>query len=134
MLSWTEEQYQRYLAKQRGEVTPEQKRSKWSNIICRADGFTFDSLAERSRYYELKLLVQAGKIDRLRVHWRWKFADEIYEDDFNYRDLEKGIEIVVEDVKNEANQRDAKFRRKCRMMQKYYGITVRIILAKSPHS
>lgn len=128
MLRITEEEYQSLLARQRGEVTPEKKPSKWRNVICKADGFTFDSLAERERYYELKLLEQAGKIDRLRVHWRWKFADEIYEADFDYRDLEKGVEMVVEDVKNSANVNDAKFRRKCRMMQKYYGITVAVIL------
>lgn len=129
-LHWTEERYQQHLAKQRGEVCPEKKRTKWNNTICHADGFTFDSLVERARYYQLRLLEQAGKIDRLRVHWRWKFADEIYKDDFNYRDLEHGIEMVVEDVKNPANMRDAKFLRKCRMMKKYYGLTVNIILLK----
>lgn len=88
-----------------------QKHSKYGNKRVKADGYTFDSQAEYSRYCELKLLVKAGEIKRLRVHPPFQISDAFtvyqtgelvkaryYEADFEYYDVER-MRRVVEDVK-----------------------------------
>ena len=54
------------------EITAEEyqatvkKGHKYGAKRCEEDGYTFDSLAERKRYRELKLLEQAGEIESHR--------------------------------------------------------------------
>lgn len=125
----TEEEFQVWL--HRKDPQPAKKRSKWNNIICRQDGFTFDSKAELERYNELLLLEKGGKIQEIRVHPIWKFvtAEGIivrrYEADFSYQ--EKGS-LVVEDVKNPINALESKFRRNCKLMLEHYKVPVRVII------
>lgn len=76
--------------------------SKYKNVKCTADGFKFDSKAERERYYELKILQMANEIRDLRL--QVKFPIEVagkkicnYIADFTYYD--KGGNYVVEDKK-----------------------------------
>lgn len=82
--------------------------SKYGNKRVEADGYKFDSMAERDRYYQLKLMQQAGGISNLRVHPTYvlqeKFKDRdgkthqaiVYEGDFEY--VHDG-DVVCEDVK-----------------------------------
>lgn len=85
-------------------------RNKYGNKKVREDGYTFDSKAEHRRYLELKLLVKAGEITRLKVHPRYclqtAFTDVegkrwqaiFYEGDFEYIDTSTG-QHCLEDVK-----------------------------------
>lgn len=81
---------------------------KYGAKKSQVDGYTFDSLSEATRYRELCLLQQFGRISDLEVHPRFTlqeaFTDQAgqkhraiyYEADFKY--LERGVE-VVEDIK-----------------------------------
>jgi hypothetical protein len=81
-----------------------------------ADGYTFDSRRELIRYYELKLLEQAGEIDLLDIHPRIKITiggvdvryptgrHMVYVADFKYYDHGKNA-VVVEDVKFQSGYR-----------------------------
>ena len=78
---------------------------------CSEDGYVFDSLDERERYRELKLLERGGHIIEIEVHPKFdllagyrdndgkKIRDITYSADFRYVDLETGF-IVIEDVKS----------------------------------
>ena len=74
---------------------------------CELDGYKFDSLPERARYVELKLLQQAGEITGLVVHPVYILAEGVatvggklrpvrFTPDFEY--VEGGV-TVIEDVK-----------------------------------
>ena len=90
---------------------------KFNNKHTVYEGISFDSLDERTRYQQLRLLQQAGQISGLRVHPRYllveKFIDAAgvkhraiyYEGDFEY--VEDG-QIVCEDVKGR-NRKTGKF-------------------------
>jgi hypothetical protein len=86
--------------------------SKYHNKPCEADGYKFDSLAERSRWHELQLLSRAGAIGAVTVHPVYVLQEAYrhggrmvrainYEGDFCYR--EDGV-LVVEDVKGVITQ------------------------------
>ena len=71
------------------------------------DGITFDSQKEAKRYFELKLLLRAGKIKDLTLQPEYLLQDSFvlndkthraikYVSDFRY--LQNGV-IIVEDVK-----------------------------------
>ena len=86
-------------------------RSKYGNRHVQYDGYTFDSLMERRRYQELKLLEAAGEIYDLKVHPPYQIFDAYkqpetgkriravkYIADFEYKDSATA-EIITEDVK-----------------------------------
>jgi len=84
-----------------------EKEHKYKAQRTTIDGITFDSKAEANRYWELKMLQRAGKIQKLELQpefelvpglrWNGKKLRTIkYRADFRY--IEDGIEIV-EDVK-----------------------------------
>lgn len=98
------------------------------------DGYSFDSQAEANRYGELKLLQQAGAIERLRVHPRFNLNVKgikvcAYVADFDYYDKERGGKYTVEDVKpkgfmtREAKLKIALFN----ALQSERGVTITII-------
>jgi hypothetical protein len=86
------------------------KPRKYGNIKCEADGYKFDSLAERGHYFKLKILARTGEISDLRLqvpfelqpgallhgHARKSPAMK-YTADFVY--LDKDGRQVIEDVK-----------------------------------
>jgi len=49
----------------------------WFAKKCSQDGFRFDSMRERSRYQELRLLADAGAIACLEVHSRFELAPAV---------------------------------------------------------
>jgi hypothetical protein len=84
------------------------------------DGIRFASKREASRYLELKLLQQAGRISNLRRQVRYRLVIETtYVADFVYD--EKGEEIV-EDVKG---HRTREYLQKKRQMAKQHNIEIR---------
>lgn len=84
--------------------------NKYGNKKTEIDGYKFDSLREKNRYCELKLLVKAKKIYQLDLQPRFElqrgFEDGLgkkhrkieYVADFAYLDANKG-KFIVEDVK-----------------------------------
>ncbi len=78
--------------------------NKFNAKRCEEDGFKFDSMRERKRYNELKILQRAGQISHLEVHPIYHIVFNKYPickviPDFRY--IEHG-KTVVEDVKSEA--------------------------------
>ena len=96
-----------------GGLKKQPKPSKYHNKPTWVDGIRFASQAEAERYGELKWLVRAGTITKLRLQPRYllkeAFVDSAgnevkqmeYVADFEY--VEKG-KIVVEDVKGEERE------------------------------
>ena len=109
-------------------------RSKYGNRKAKADGYTFDSQAEYTRYQQLLLLQRAGEIRALKVHPRYllqeSFVDATgkrwraihYEADFEYYE---NHEIVVEDVKG-AETAVWKLKRKL-FLKRHVMLTLRVI-------
>lgn len=103
-------------------------RNKYGNKKVREDGYTFDSKAEHRRYLELKLLVKAGEITRLKVHPRYclqtAFTDVegkrwqaiFYEGDFEYIDTHTG-QTCCDDTKGVVTQ---VFSIKAKLFRKLY--------------
>lgn len=108
------------------EYKMQPKPSKYRNVKCEADGLKFDSLKERNRYTELKLLEDAGEIDFLEVHplFRLMVEGELickYSPDFSYYENGK---LVVEDVKSEITKTYA-YRIKKKLMKAIFGVEIR---------
>ncbi|RPJ00146.1 MAG: DUF1064 domain-containing protein [Deltaproteobacteria bacterium] len=117
------------------------KRPKYGNKKVRADGYVFDSLKERDRYFQLRLMEKAGEIKALEVHPTYPF--EIngmlvshYEGDFRYErpNADGTRTMVLEDVKSKParrgkgkkrfSTRTETYRVKKKLMQAVYGITI----------
>ena len=99
------------------------KKSKYSNVKVEFDGFIFDSIKERNRYIELRMLLTAGEVANLRLQVAYELNEGgshslKYVADFVY--LRNGQEIV-EDVKG---FRTAVYRKKRRLMLQIYGIEI----------
>lgn len=89
------------------------------------DGIVFDSAAEANRYWELKQLEKAGKIDFLQC--QPVFCLEVngisicmYIADFQYLDKDK-LKVITEDVKG---VRTREYRIKKRLMKALHGIDI----------
>lgn len=104
--------------------------SKFHNKDCDYDGHHFDSLAERDRYVELKLMQEMGVIEGLELQKKYvlvpkgrytsgkAYAEISYIADFVYK---YNGEIIVEDVKG---YKTDIYRMKKKMMANVYGIEV----------
>lgn len=135
----TDDQYQalcrtRGLVPQLGTATPEpeSQETKWRNKLCEGDGYKFQSLGERERFYYLKKLQQWGIITELEVHPKYVFRVNgflmwTYTADFRYVKVESG-ERIVEDFKNVKNAKEQSFLRNCQMMRALYGVVIKVVL------
>lgn len=125
----------RKLGPQLASLPPEErakKPSKWKNKRVFYDGYWFDSLAERNRYCELRLLEKGGLISQIEVHKIFTFQFNgfrlwTYESDFTYINC-KTREYIVEDVKNPANAKSRDFVHNCLMMKACFGIEVKVVM------
>jgi Protein of unknown function (DUF1064) len=102
------------------------RRNKYRAVKTEVDGIVFHSKREAKRYGELRLLEKAGEILQLRL--QVKYAVNIngikvceYRADFAYYDCENKC-YVIEDCKG---VRTAVYRLKKKLVEAYYGITVR---------
>jgi len=120
--------------------------NKYRNKKVEFDGYIFDSIKEKNRYVELKMLQDRGYIKNLKIKPLYKlipgndkFRSIKYEADFSY-DSEYGFrcewEFIVEDVKpdykNYTAERNYKktaayqmFLVKKKLMYHVHGIIVR---------
>lgn len=134
---------------------PQQTAAKYNNKKVTYEGITFDSQKEASRYYELKLLQRAGKIQNLELQKEFELIPAQYESferygkkgqrlkdgkrciekscvykaDFTYTDTESG-KTVVEDVKGYVDPSSAGFAKfviKRKLMLYIHGIRIKEI-------
>lgn len=102
-----------------------QKKSKYKNIPCEADGIRFDSKKERRRFLELKGMYEAGLITDLKLQHHFTIKEAFkdasgnavrrveYIADFTY--FKDGV-FVIEDVKSNATRQNAVYSLKKRLM------------------
>ena len=112
-------------------TTKENKPKKYKNKECNYEGIHFDSIKEKNRYIQLKLLERAGKIKDLRLQVKFQLLPTTricgktqpktsYTADFVYWDNLLGRE-VVEDVKG---VKTAVYQIKRKLMMVQHGIEV----------
>ncbi len=114
---------------------------KYNNRKCEADGFKFDSLKERQRYFQLKAQLACGEIGELKVHPSFplsiqgivvrikgdkKNTTARYVADFEYCLLNG--QKVIEDVKSKFMAKDKYFRLKRAIFEALYKVEVTVIL------
>lgn len=104
------------------------KPPKYRNTRVKFDGYSFDSLKEKRRYEELKLMLHAGDIWDLKVHPRFEFRHNqvwigAYRADFSYK-LRQSFTDTVEDVKSVATKRARDWPLRRQLMKAFYGIEV----------
>lgn len=97
-------------------------RSKYGNIKTVVQGEKFDSIKEAERWKELCLLQKAGKISHLEHHLRFHIIIEgqhvgIYTADFVYWGSRNGETVrIIEDVKSVATAKDPLWRFKKKVL------------------
>jgi hypothetical protein len=109
---------------------------KYGNKKVIADGITFDSRKEWSRYTELQLALKSGLIKRLEIHPRFELvvngikvcnfvADFSYFEVFPSDSLNEVI-LTVEDVKSRPTMTPV-YRLKKKLLRALWGIEVKEI-------
>lgn len=106
-----------------------EKRTKYGNKKCEADGYAFDSAKERRRYRELRIMERTNAITALRVHPVIPLRVNgivicEYEPDFDYNE---GDKMVAEDVKSTPTKTPV-YEIKRKLLFALYGIEVKEIL------
>lgn len=124
-MRWTPEQY----------LAHSVKKPKYKNTKVEHNGIKFDSMKERDRYCQLKLLERAGKIGDVKHQVKFVLAPSVkFSDserakpelrlivDFTY--IENGA-LVVEDCKSDATMTTA-FTIKRHILLANFGLQIRI--------
>lgn len=121
-----------------GPVKKPGKKSKYNNKKVTVNGVTYDSQDEYERFCELRLMEQAGIINKLKYHERFvlidksKYGREIaYEPDFVYEMADSG-EKIVEDFKSKPTKTRL-YNLKKRLMAERYGIIIQESMKNKPN-
>lgn len=104
--------------------------NKYHNKKVIYNGITFDSIKEKNRYIELKLLERAGVIKDLKLQYEFELQPAFtinnkkirkisYIADFYYFD-NKLNDYVIEDVKSEITKKDKTYCLKKKLFQYKY--------------
>lgn len=104
--------------------------SKYHNKKVIYDGIKFDSIKEKNRYIELKLLERAGLIKDLKLQYEFELQPAFtlnnkkirkisYIADFYYFD-NKLNDFIIEDVKSEITKKDKTYCLKKKMFEYRY--------------
>ena len=104
--------------------------NKYRNKKVIFDGITFDSIKEKNRYIELKLMERAGLIKDLKLQYEFELQPAFilnkkkirkisYIADFYYFDNELN-DYFVEDVKSEITKKDKTYCLKKKMFEYRY--------------
>ena len=129
----TQKQYEMFINK-----SIDYKQSKYKNKKIIYDGITFDSIKEKNRYIELKILEKSGLIKDLELQKVFELQPSFkkndktyrkitYKSDFYYFDNEKG-KYIVEDVKASKNFKTEVYKLKKKMFEyKYNDLEIREI-------
>jgi len=101
------------------------------NIRCEADGIWFDSMKERDRYIDLKMLLKSGTIADLKMQVGYELNEG---GKYSYKYIADFVycmdgAVVVEDVKawDKKNQEyllTPTFKKKRKLMKRVYGIDI----------
>lgn len=101
--------------------------SKYRNKKVMYDGIKFDSIKEKNRYQQLKLLEQGGEIEGLKLQVPFTLIDKSeygreikYIADFTY--IVQG-KVIVEDTKSPVSKTPV-YRLKKRLLAERYGIEI----------
>lgn len=102
--------------------------SKYKNVTVEIDGHKFDSAKESRRYGALKLMERANMISDLKLQEKFQFVINgvkvcSYVADFTY--LDKGGQLVVEDVKSEVTRGLPVYRIKNKLMVACHSIVIK---------
>ena len=105
-------------------LLPQNKKSKFKNRRCIANGITFDSIHEAKRYVVLFYKQSAGEIFKLEIHKKFNIVvngEKIctYESDFTY--FNKSGARIVEDAKG---VKTPVYKLKKKLMLAVHGITI----------
>lgn len=103
-----------------------QRPLKYFNQPQKIDGYRFDSKKEASRYIILKLMLNNGSIEQLKVHPAWTLSVNdmkicTYTADFSY--VKDGGQ-TVEDVKSMPTKKIYSYKLKKKLMEAIYGIKI----------
>lgn len=112
--------------------------NKYHNKKIVLDGIKFDSIKEKNRYIELKLLEKAGEIKDLELQKEFILQDSFklnnktyrkitYKADFTYITA-KDNKLHIEDVKGSKNTITDVFKIKYKMLAYKYGTEIEIII------
>ncbi|WP_321943013.1 DUF1064 domain-containing protein [Paraburkholderia tropica] len=119
-------------------VTKPKKAPKYRNTKCEHDGIKFDSLKERSRWFENVQRQARGEISDLRLQVTFELVPRKQRDDGTweralkyvadsvYVEVETGKQ-VVEDVKSPATRKNPAYVLKRKLMLAVHDITIREI-------
>lgn len=114
------------------------KPSKYRNTKCEHAGIKFDSLKERSRWFELVQRQARGEIRDLRLQVRFELTPRKQRDDgtwerasyyvadFAYLEVVSG-KTVVEDVKSPSTRKNPAYVQKRKQMLAVHDITIKEI-------
>lgn len=114
------------------------KGSKYRNLKCEHEGIKFDSLKERSRWFELVQMKARGEIIDLELQVRFELTPRkrrddgtwerasFYVADFVYTVAASG-KRVVEDVKSAATRKNTTYVQKRKQMLAVHDITIKEI-------
>lgn len=125
-MNWTEEEYAAYLARQRGERSPEppKKRPKYGNVRVEIDGHKFDSKHEAEVYGELMLRKRAGELKLVLCQVPFVLSGGIkYVADFVTMDHAGGIEVI--DAKSEITRKNRTYINKRKQLKAEWGLDIR---------
>lgn len=129
----TQKQYEMFTNK-----SIDYKQSKYKNKKIIYDGITFDSIKEKNRYIELKILEKSGLIKDLELQKVFELQPSFkkndktyrkitYKSDFYYFDNENG-KYIVEDVKASEKFKTEVYKLKKKMFEyKYNDLEIREI-------
>lgn len=109
--------------------------NKYHNKKIIYDGIKFDSIKEKNRYIELKLMERAGLIKNLKLQYEFELQPAFtlnnkkirkisYIADFYYFDNELN-DYVVEDVKSEITKKDKTYCLKKKMFEYRYKYDIK---------
>ena len=129
----TQKQYEMFINK-----SIDYKQNKYKNKKIIYDGITFDSIKEKNRYIELKILEKSGLIKDLELQKVFELQPSFkkndktyrkitYKSDFYYFDNGKG-KYIVEDVKASEKFKTEVYKLKKKMFEyKYNDLEIREI-------
>ena len=129
----TQKQYEMFINK-----SIDYKQNKFKNKKIIYDGITFDSIKEKNRYIELKILEKSGLIKDLELQKVFELQPSFkkndktyrkitYKSDFYYFDNEKS-KYIVEDVKASKKFKTKVYKLKKKMFEyKYNDLEIREI-------
>lgn len=116
------------------QITGSKKPPKYRNTKCEHNGIKFDSLRERSRWFELVQQQARGEISELQLQVEFELTKRNQRDDGTWERASSYVadftymrdgKLVVEDVKSDITRKNGKYVQKRKDMLEKYGISIK---------